>query len=356
MLPQRESLPAVTAAGIVAILFSSLGILFGVLMQAFLLALPNLESGSKRTAMPPETRAAASVVWFFILIVAIGGLVVAINVLRRRNWARIMILVWGGTMAVLSAISCIAVFFILSVMPQSVPDVKDAASFLIFMKFFLVIFYAIPCAVGVWWLILFTRPRVVAAFKTRGTTLPAPMPFDASGFPQPQPPPALALSSKPSCPVPLLIVAGLLLSSAVSTPLIMFLPTTPSVPFFFFGITLYGSTGKIVLAALSLLYGIAGIGLIKLKPAALNFILIFQVIFLINGIASLASPNYLNEMHEAVLKSVASNPALPPDFPFFTGSFFKGMLIFGLFFSLAMVGVLVAFRERFLKAAAEAAR
>jgi hypothetical protein len=356
MLPQRESLPAVTAAGVIAILFASVGILFGALMQVALLALPNLESSSRRSAMPPETRAAASAIWFFILIVAIGELVVAINVLRRRNWARITILIWAGLMSFFCAISFVAVFFVMSFMPRTMPDMKDAGSFLIFMKFFLFLFYGIPFAVAIWWLILFTRPRVVAAFKTPAGGLPVPLALDASGFPQPQPPVAPTTSTKPSCPIPLLVVAGLLLSSAVSTPLLMFLPTTPTVPFFFFGFTFYGSVAKIAVVTLTLLYGVAAIGLIKLKPAALNFILIFQVIFLINGIASLASPNYLNEMHEAMLKVAASNPALPPDFPFFSGSFFRAILIFGLIFSMAIVGVLVAYRSRFLRAAAEAAR
>jgi hypothetical protein len=353
MLPQRESLPAVTAAGVVAILFATLGILFSVLMQIFLLAPPNLESSSRRAAIPPDMRLFSSVLWLFVLAIAVGELVVAINVLRRRNWARLTILIWAGLMAFLCAISCAVVFFVLRVVSQTMPNLKDAGSVLVFTRLFLFLFYAIPFAIGVWWLVLFTRPRVVAAFKT--PTFGAPLPLDASGFPQPRPAIAPTITSKPSCPLPLLIVAGFLLSSAVSTPVLMFLPTSPSVPFFFFGITFHGATGKIVVAALALIYGIAAIGLIKLKPAALNFILIFQVIFLINGIASLASPNYLGEMHEAVFKSAVSNSALPPNFPFFSATFFRAILVFGLVFSFAVVGVLIAFRPRFLRAA-EAAR
>src|SRR5215475_12622940 len=143
MLPRRESLPAVTAAGIVAILFASLGVLFSVLFEISLFLLPNMGSRPGRAPMPPETRSLAAIVWFFFLAIAIGELVVAVNVLRRRNWARIAILIWGGLMAVFCAISCVAVFFVLSFMPQSMTDVKEAGSFVIFMKLFLFLFYAI---------------------------------------------------------------------------------------------------------------------------------------------------------------------------------------------------------------------
>lgn len=356
MLPQRESLPAVTAAGVVAILFASVGILFGVLMQIFLIAQPNLESGSRRAALPPETRAAAAVVWLFILIVAIGELVVAINVLRRRNWARITILIWAGLMAFFCAISCVAVFFVMSVMPQSMPDIKDRGPFLVFMKFFLFVFYAIPFAVGVWWLILFTRPRVVSAFKTPFAFDMPSMAMDASGFPAPQTAALPAKPQKPSCPLPLLIVAGLLLSSAVSTPLILLLPNLPTMPFFFFGLTFSPWTGKVILSVLALLYGVAAIGLIRLKPFALHFVLFFQAVFFLNGIATIASPNFLNSFHEVMQQMAAKSPALPAGFPMFSDSFLRVMLIFGLVFSLTILGVLIGYRSRFLKAAAEAAR
>src|SRR5262245_20340953 len=140
MYAQRESVPALTAAGVVAILFASLAILFGVLMQVFLFALPNLTEGSGPTQMPPGTRAIGGAFWFFVLILGVGELIIAINLLRRRNWARIAMLIWAGVMAFFSALSCIAVLFVFSVMPKALPDVKDPNQFLLFMKFFMVIF------------------------------------------------------------------------------------------------------------------------------------------------------------------------------------------------------------------------
>jgi hypothetical protein len=221
------------------------------------------------------------------------------------------------------------------------------------MKYFLLLFYSIPFGVGLWWLILFTRPRVVAAFKSPvpGTS-PA---IDLSGFPQQPATPAPTAPTKPSCPVPLLVVAGLLLSSAVSTPILALLPTAPTIPFFFFGEIFYGSITKIVLIVVALFNGIAAIGLIRLKPLALDLILALQVVFLVNGVASVASPRFLVALHEVMGQVALSNPALPRNFPGFSDSFFRAMLCFGLIFSLGVIAVLLAYRSRF-RNAAEASR
>ncbi|GAC1632635.1 MAG: hypothetical protein NVS9B14_06130 [Candidatus Acidiferrum sp.] len=356
MLPQRESLPSVTAAGVVAILFAALTIVFSLLMQIVLVALPNLANRPDQTPMPPGTRAIGGVFWFFVLLVGIGELFVAVNILRRKNWARISILIWAGIMAFFSAVSCVAVFFVLNVMPQHMPNVQDPAPFLAFMKFFLLVFYGIPFAIAVWWLILFTRPRVAAAFTMSQSQVANQVSLDASGFPTATPPAIPVTPKKPSCPVPLLIVAGLLIASAVSTPLVFLLPSTPAVPMYFFGFTTSAAAGRIVVGSLAIVYGLLAIGLIRLKPLALDAILALQAIFFLNGIASLASPNFLHIMHDAMAQIAAANPNIPPGFPFFSDGFFRGMLIFGLFFSFCTLGLLVAFRTRFRTAALEASR
>ncbi len=353
MLPQRQSLPAVTAAGVVAILFAALTILFSLLMQIALVALPNLGNRPNQAPMPPGTRMLGGIFWFFVLLIGVGELFIAVNALRRRNWARIAMLVWAGIMAFFSAIAGIGVLFVLSMMRNSLPTARDAAPVLLYIKFFMLIFYGIPVAVGIWWLILFTRPRVVAAFKSLGGFAPEPMALDASGFPAPPPVALPAAPKKPSCPVPLLIVAGLLLASAVSTPIAFLLPSTPSVPMFFFGFTTTVTTGRLIVGALSVINGILAIGLIRLKPHALDALLALQSIFLINGVASLASPNFIHIMHDAMAQVAAANPNLPPGFPMFSDGFFRAILVFGLLFSLCIIGVLVGFRSRFVKAAAE---
>ena len=356
MLPQRESLPAVTAAGVIAIVFGVLGTLFGILVQVSLLIIPNIESARGSAAMPAASRAAASIIWLFLLAIAIAQIFVGAAVLRRRNWARITILIWAGIMAFFSAFSAVAVFFVFSLMPQAMPNVPDASSVMSFMKVFMLLFYGIPFGVAVWWLILFTRPRVAAAFKTPSASWQTPLPLDASGFPH-QPTPSLApVKQKPSCPLPLAILAGFLLCSAVTLPLLLLLPTTSSTPFFLFGHIFRGSSVQLFFVALGLLYGVTAIGMLRLKAWGLDTILGVQIVFLLNGIASAASPNFLLAMHESMEKLRELNPALPPNFPFFSDSVMRAFLFLGLITSLGVIGLLVAYRSRFLKAAAEAAR
>jgi len=203
MLPQREPLPAVTAAGIVAVIFAVFGILGCAVVMVSLVTLPLLPANPSAPAVPEATRAMVVVLYAFFLAIFVGELVVAINVLRRRNWARIAILIWAGIMVFLSAASCIVLLFIFSAMPQTTQNVGNPAAFLLFMKFFMVVFYGVPCGVGIWWLVLFTRRRVVDAFQSSGALAQIP-PMDASGFPAPAvaiPPPA---PKKPSvrCPSP----------------------------------------------------------------------------------------------------------------------------------------------------------
>src|SRR5207249_10125976 len=116
-------------------------------------------------------------------------------------------------------VTCVAVFSVMTCMPHTTRN-PQAANVLIAMKFFMLVFYGIPFGVAVWWVILFSRPRVVAAFGAPSTMVPgAPVQcaVDASGFPVPVPSglmPIPVVPKKPSCPVPLLIVAGFLLFSA----------------------------------------------------------------------------------------------------------------------------------------------
>jgi len=360
MLPQRESLPAVTAAGVVAVIFASLGALFCGLITLVLLIMPNLPNQPGKSPLPPETRAMVIGVYAVLFAICVGELIIAINVLRRKNWARIALLIWASIMAFFSVVTCIAVFA-MNLVPHAARNPLDT-NVLGAMKFFMLVFYGIPFGVAVWWLILFNRPRVVAAFGAPSAMVagaPVQWAVDASGFPVPVAPalaPIPAAPKKPSCPVPLLIVAGFLLFSAMVSPLFLLLPRKVSTPVFLFGLTLSGPGGKIALTVYSLICGLMAIGLIRLKPRALDIIIALQGILLVNAMLSLASPTFLHSLYAAMQQNAAQNPDLPGGAPFLTYNFARGMLIGGIAFSSAILGVLVGFRDRFLKAAAEAAR
>ncbi|HLZ12984.1 MAG TPA: hypothetical protein VKP58_10375 [Candidatus Acidoferrum sp.] len=359
MLPQRESLPAVTAAGVVAIIFASLGVLACGLITVVLLMMPNFPNQSGVAPMPAGTRTMVIGVYALLFAICVGELIIAINVLRRRNWARIALLVWAGLMAFFSAATCIVFFFAMNFVPHAAQN-PQGPNVLAAIKFIMLVFYGIPFGVAVWWLILFNRPRVAAAFRAPSAMAPvAPVQWavDASGFPVPVDSELTPIPpKKPSCPVPLLIVAGFLLFSAVVTPLVLLLPQKVATPMFLFGFTVFGPGGKIAFAAFSLIGGVLAIGLFRLKPRALDVVIALHAILLVNALFSLASPTFLHSMYSAMQQNAAQNPDLPGGAPFLSYNFARGALIGGIALSSAILGVLVGFRDRFLKAAAEAAR
>ena len=107
MQPNPKSHPAVTAAGIVAIVFGAFGVLMAVIVELSMFSVMRLASADKGVPFPEVARKMASVTWLFLFLLAIFSIFVGAGILRRRNWARISILIWGGLMAVFSFISLI---------------------------------------------------------------------------------------------------------------------------------------------------------------------------------------------------------------------------------------------------------
>src|SRR5579871_5917154 len=180
---------AVLASGVVAILGSivtAIGILIGMMGLLLSLGRP-----SPMETMPGiRVITAAMMVIFFGI--AIWGAFSGVGLIRFRNWARISVLVWAGiTTPICLMAMAVMIFIPLPPTPNSAPIAGE------FVRAMVVIFYGAPLAIAVWWLILFTRPRVVAQFKA------APVSEDAQGDPfTVLPPPAAAALDAPFHPGP----------------------------------------------------------------------------------------------------------------------------------------------------------
>lgn len=298
----------------------------------------------------------AGIVWLFVIAVCVFGIFVGVGVLRRRNWARISIIVWAAFMTMVSAITIPVMFLVFNAMPGMMPADANVVPVMGFIKWFVVLFYGIPLGVGIWWLVLFTRPRVSTAF-TAPVEAMAPYPpamLDVSGFPLAAPSPTTSPTPKPACPLPLMILAGFLIFSSFFMVLMVLVPMTGAMPFFFFGHFYSGLTAKFLLGLMGLLFGAAGVGIFKLKPWALHTLLVLQSVFFVNGIISLMNRRFLAVMQEAMQRADAENPAFAGGNPFLTSSLLHTFMIFGLCFSAALIGLLLFYRSRFLEAAAAA--
>lgn len=350
----RESLPAVTAAAVIAIVFSLFGVLGSLLAAFSLLVMPGMPAGGGAPPLPPGVRTMSAAVMFFMLALALFGIFVGVGIFRRRNWARIAILIWGGFMTFVCVGALAFSFVIFSVLPAQLSNVSanDPGSLLLIMRIFFFVFYGIPACVGIWWLVLFSRTRVAEAFTNSGQHVHA---MDASGFPQPDIPTAAQQQKRPSCPLPLAIVAGFFIFGAVCVTIFVFVPLPSDMPFFIFGHAFAGAAGRFILILFGLVSGVAGVGILKLKPWALYTEIIFQCVGLSNCAVTFLSPSYAPAMRAAMEKMYSQNPAFAGANPFLSDTYFRSIMIFATVFGGAVLLVLLWQRSRFLEQAAEAA-
>ncbi|HKM82247.1 MAG TPA: hypothetical protein VJY15_14955 [Candidatus Acidoferrum sp.] len=348
-----KSLPAVTAAGIVAILFGAFGVLSAVLVEISMLAVSRIASTNKGVLFPEAARAMASLTWLFLFLLAIFGIFVGVGILRRRNWARISILIWGGLMTFVSAITIAVTLLVLTKLPPTLPNAPETASVLAVMKWVLVLFYGIPFGVGIWWLILFTRQTVVDDFNPLFARLHPGKTLDASGFPQEPPPPPSYVPGGPACPLPLLIIAGLDIFSGVSMLTFLFIPYSfiSAIPFFVFGHAFHGGLALVFLVLFGVVYAVCGVGIIKLKPWALDPLIWCKALFFLSGIVTLFNPQFVPTMKEAIAKMMPGNAELPTNLFPFSDTYLKSMMAFGFVFSGVLLAILIFYRKRYLEAA-----
>lgn len=354
-MPTKQSLPSVTIAGVVAIALSLFGILVSLIGAISMLLLPQLSAGARVTPMPAGARAISEMVMVVMFATAVFGIFVGVGVIRRRNWARISILVWGGLMAIFClAIVGFSLVIFSSGMGINLPNASgaDSGQIMLFTKIIMVIFYGTPAMIGIWWLVLFTRSRVAQAFTFPLLTVPA---LDAAGFPQ-VPVSASAAQQKPhACPVPLVILAGFLIVGAVFMALLLFVPMPADMPYFLFGHPFYGAGPRMMVILLGAASGIAGIGILKLKVWALYGEVGLQVVGLANCVATVLSPNYMRVMRTAMASMAGQNPAFARANPMFSDTYIKSSMIFAMVIIVVTLVVLIWQRGRFLEQAAAAA-
>jgi hypothetical protein len=326
--PNSARSGAVTAAAVIAILGSILLLLcavFGLLGVAMLQNMP----GSPTAQQLPELRYAGFVGVAFIAAGGVWGLISGIGLLRYRNWARISTLVWSG----LAVAFCGLLMLFVSSMKIPVPPNAVAGTEQL-ARVFIVIIYALPLVIGVWWLILFTRKPIVALFAP--STVAAGALLDPSGFP--------AALAKPHPPLPITIVAWfLIISSALSAGFLFF----PRFPLVLFGHLYHGSAGTIFLVAGAAICLVGGIGLLKVKPWSFWLIVGWQAFGLLNGTITLLNPNYDSLMKE-ILASSALTRSQPYPMPMQN---YRVFAILGLIFVAIVLIILLAYRSRFQAAA-----
>jgi hypothetical protein len=334
---------AVTASGVIAILGSlvtAIGILIGIMGMLLASRFPNPEMETM-----PGIRAMIVAVMAIFFGITVWGAFSGVGLIRFRNWARISVLVWAGLMAPF----CILVIAFIAFMPMPPsPNPMLTGSILHLVT---IIFYGVPMAIAVWWLILFTRPHIVAQFKlaaAAGTGDPfgaIPVTAMAVGsvapvaYAVPMPLPA------PSVPIPIIVLSCFFLLSSLSVFFIFF----THLPAMVFGHAFTGLTGSVIYASWCLLYVIAGVGMLKRFSWAYSVAIGLQIVHIVSGIMTVLSPNF----DDAMRRAMAAMKAAPPEmYQVPSMTHLRGYSVLGLLFPLAILGLLAYYRPRFLEACA----
>jgi hypothetical protein len=311
MSPTKAS-AAVIAAGIHAIL----GSLFWIF--CLLLGVLGLSLAPAQKELPGISRAGLSVFLLIFLAVAVFGIFTGVGLIRLRNWARISALAWAAITAVFSA------FLLIAILVIPFPPVPDTPGVSVgTIKAVMAIFYGIPILIGVWWLILFNQLSTKAQFI--GNSAPK----------------LIQTSPLPRCPLPVAIIAGIMLFSVLG----MFAMPLLRMPVFMilFGHRMRGEFGNFLFASTTVLYLAAAIGLLRLKRWSYPLSLGLYGFWTLSGVVTFLSPNYkqilqetFSEMHVPESSAMSLQFISSPAFA-----------LFSLIPTLMIVGILLYYRTRF---------
>ena len=314
---------SVVAAGVFAVLAGVLAAFFNFAALRFF-ARSNFPPG---VTYPEFIRPFAFGVWIFFLLCGLFVVIVGVQVIRLRNWARISLLVVAGCLLFFGVIGVCVVFVALFVVPSPDPLVSKGL-----LGFILGVTYGIPIFVSLWWLILFTRRSVVAQFQAAAALNAPARPAKPSWF------------NNPQCPLAIRIVGWYLASFVFFLPLLPFL--LGRFPAFFFGHVFHGLAALTILMLNFTLLFVPGFGLLLLKSWSYPATIATQLLICFNGVLATFSSSF-----DAIMRSVISEMRLP-EFP--SNAMFSYMRYFnllGLIVPLAIVATLLICRRSFYIAA-----
>ena len=257
------------ASAVIAIGGSIVSLLFGGLMIFTLMA----------AVVPPPGQPAPPIPMALLLGVMIGlywgfgiwGIVSAIGLLRLRNWARICFAVYGGILAASSLFGGLGAA-LAALMPQPTLPPNISPALMNRMFGLLTVVALLFAALGIWWVIYFTRPRIKAQFMSEAEAV-APRLF----------------------PVSITIIAWFLIIGGIS---LVFLSLF-SLPVVMLGFVFRGFSGRIIALLFAGVSLFGGIGMLKKQIAANSVAIGYFIFTLLNTFSFWIVPGAFARMRDA---------------------------------------------------------
>jgi hypothetical protein len=268
-LPQRSWMKrsiGVTASAIVALLGSLFGLLLG-LVTIFAMILGHRKNPEQLGNTPFALVTVLLAIMY--LVPSAWGICTSVGLFRLKNWARISILIFSGLLVFTAVFSSIALALIPIPTP---PNSNLGPGFATEVRLGLVLLWAIPAAIAIWWLVLFTRSSVKGQFSPNSAAL--------SGRD------SLPPLGRPTRPLSITVIGWLLIVGSAFIPFNLVL-RAPAVLF----TTLLGGWPAtlfyVLIAALNLAVGIA---LLQLKSWARVAALVLYCFGLVNAAVFYLAP------------------------------------------------------------------
>ena len=316
--------------------------------------------------MPGAFKVMMIVIYGFVLCLSGFGIATSVGLFRLRNWARISTIVWGSFL-VLTAGSSILGLAVMPEMPNT-PNTPDVGQMMFTVRVIGGCFWALVAAVGVWWIILFTRKGIrerftnpqlaalaVPQYAVPAGVAPPPMPGYENAPPVALPPvtlpPVPPAKKKESAPVAIIIIACLLL---LGVPSLLMLPFMP-MPVMMFGHLFHGVWAKLGMVVYAGVTAAAAIGLLRLKPWAYYLTLAIQIFGVANMIVTVLDPDLTEKMKEFMVYTPKYPGVDVPDMSSMMAPIIRISMLAGGIFVVVVLVVLLYYRRPFMDAAQRAA-
>jgi uncharacterized membrane protein (DUF2068 family) len=263
-----------------------------------------------------------------LLLSATWGIISSIGLFRLKNWARISTIVFSILLIIMGGFGLLIALIMPDPAVSNNPMISPA---MVIQRIFMVAFNLMHLGVGIWWLVYFFRPKVVLQFRraplteTAGTSLPLVQPMQVSTG---------AETPVNVCrrPVSITVIAWFMLAGCLCMPLCFVL----HMPAVLFTRILTGWPATLMYLIYTALSLCIAIGLLRLKPAARFFAIVYYIFGIVNPAVFCGAPGSgvriraLMDMNQSMfpwMPALAAQPSIQFDpAPFFYMGMIGGLI------------------------------
>jgi hypothetical protein len=285
----------VTVAAVVLFFGSGLLALFALIAIASAALIPS----------PPAVRYAQLLGLAFYAGFAAWGIATGVGILQLRCWARISTIVMSAVAIFFCVCGAIGLTLVPMILRQT-PDMPSAFGTIAVTVG--AVMLLIPLAIAIWWLVLFTRKRVVVEFAIRGAAQPS-----LASLESPPPMPSSSPPQHPTAPgavgIPIsirIITIFLIIGGGIALLSVQFAIHT-NVPTMLLGVLVQGRRTWAFLAVLAVVQLGVCIAILKRRLWALDALIVVLLFGIVNTILFALSPS-----RNAVFDRVMRAESLPP--------------------------------------------